>query len=131
VIRISAKNKLGKTTTISRNVLARLPKITPPPAAQPGAPATIDGVSVVVNIKGAATALVVQADGKEIFRGTMLDGTSQTFGGTSKVIITTNNAGATNLVITNSVVVKKEISPVGRDGETKRNLEFDKDTTIQ
>ncbi len=133
-IRITAKNRLGKTATITRSILAKVPKIetTPVATADASHPAgTIVGVQVVISIKGAATALIVEVDGKEEFRGTVVDGVVRTYKGTSTVKITTNNAGATSLKITNTIAADKLISPVGASGEIKRGLEFAKDTVIQ
>lgn len=126
VIRIVAKNRLGKTSAVTRNILAKTPK----PLVADAAPATIDGVRVDVTTKKAAVAITVSVDGKDVFEGTMLSGTTQTFSGNSSVIITTGNAGETALKVTNSIVVAKNLDPVGSEGEVKRNLEFDKDTVI-
>lgn len=129
IVKISARNKVGKTSNVSRNILAHLPKLDAATASVPTA--VFDGIALGVTIKGAAVGLVVTVDGKEAFHGTMLDGTAQTFRGASKITITTSNAGATNLLITNTAVAGKTISPVGKDGEVKRNLEFAKDTAFQ
>lgn len=123
-VRIRAKNKVGKETTLTRNILAHLPTLD---ATASVPTATFDGIAIGVTIKGSATGLVVSVDGKEVFRGTMLAGTAQTFKG-SKIAITTSNAGTTNLVITNQTVAGKQLSPLGKDGEIKRDLEFAKDT---
>jgi cytoskeletal protein RodZ len=127
-IEITARNKVNKTTTVTRNILAHVPRMEET-ATVPAA--TFDGVAVGVTIKGGATGLVVTVDGKEAFNGTMLEGTAKVFKGASRVKITTTNAGTTNLVITNAVVVNKALSPLGSDGEIKRNLEFAKDTNFQ
>ncbi|HSH31154.1 MAG TPA: RodZ domain-containing protein [Candidatus Saccharimonadales bacterium] len=126
-ITVVAKNKLGKTTTVTRSILAKPPKIAAAPASVPAAP--FDGVAVGVTIKESTTWLVVDVDGKET-RVTMLPGTSQSFKGTSRIKLTTGNAGATSLTITNSVVAGKKLEPLGQDGEIKRNLEFTKDTNF-
>lgn len=129
VVRISARNKVGKTTVVSRNILAHLP--TPGAVTATVPAASFDGIAMAVNIIGAATGLVVEVDGKEVFRGTMLSGTAQAFKGASKIKITTTNAGSTNLAITNAVVAGKALSPLGKDGESKKDLEFAKDTNFQ
>ncbi len=124
-ITITAKNKLGKTSMITRNILVRPGVATLVPTA------VFDGVAVGVSIRDSATALTVLADGKEVFKGTMLAGTNQVFKATGVISITTNNAGATHIVITNSAVVGRDLGAVGANGETKRNLEFAKDTKFQ
>ncbi len=124
-ITVSAKNKLGKTTSITRNILVRTSVTDLVPTA------AFDGVAVGVQIKDSATALTITADGKEVFRGTMLAGTSQLFKATAIITITTSNAGATHLVVTNAVVAAKDLGTIGSNGESKRNLEFAKDTNFQ
>jgi len=77
-----------------------------------------------------ATSLVVTVDGKEAWRGTVLAGWSRAFTGQQDVNITTGNAGATSLVVTNTVAASKKLSPLGREGEIRRNQDFAKDTVI-
>lgn len=129
-IQITAKNKLGKSTTVSRNILAHI--------AQASTDLTrlvpkdkFDGIALGVKIKDKATLIVVEVDGQEAFRGTMLAGTTQTFSGRSHIKVTTGNAGATALIITNKQVALKALDPVGKAGELKRDLDFAKDTVIQ
>lgn len=124
-IRVTAKNRLGKSTTVTRNILARVPK-TDPSSSLPGA--VFDGVAVSVQVKDATAAVTVLADGKEIFKGTMLPGTVQTFKATGKLTISTSNAGATLLKVTNSVVAGEDVGPTGPMGQSRNNLEFLKDT---
>jgi hypothetical protein len=85
---------------------------------------------VGITIKDSTVGLVVTVDGKQVFSGTMLPGTAQTFRGSASVKITTNNAGATHVVITNNQVVGKNLGALGGQGEVKRNLEFAKDTNF-
>jgi cytoskeletal protein RodZ len=126
-IKVMAKNKLGKSTTVTRSILAKIPR---PLTVSAAAAATIDGVRVDISIKKTATAVTVVVDGKEVFQGTMLAGTTQTFSGNDKVTITTTNAGQTAFKVTNANVAEKSIDPVGSDGEVRRNLEFAKNTVI-
>ncbi len=126
-IHIVAKNRLGKSSTVTRSILAKIPK---PIIAGDSQPATIQGVRVDVSIKKTATPITVSVDGQEVFNGTMLAGTAQTFSGNQSVVITTGNAGQTALTVTNSVVAAKKLDPVGAEGAVKRNLEFDASTVI-
>lgn len=129
-IRVTAKSKLGKATTITRNILARLPKVDgAATAVVPSAP--IDGVAVAVSVKE-TTSVVVLVDDKEAFRGTFVAGKSRVFGGAgiTKISLTTGNAGVTSVTVTNTVSVLKTISPLGAAGEIRRNQEFAKDTVI-
>jgi hypothetical protein len=126
-IRVTSKSKLGKTTTITRSVLATIPKVDQAAVVVPAAP--FDGIAVALSVSQ-TTSLVVLVDGKEVFRGTFVSGHSQLFTGKTDVNITTGNAGATSLTITNAVAANKHLSPLGRDGEIRRNQIFAKDTVI-
>ncbi|HEY2004405.1 MAG TPA: RodZ domain-containing protein [Candidatus Saccharimonadia bacterium] len=127
-IRVTSKSKLGKITMVTRNVLATLPKVDAVQAAVPDKP--FAGVAVAMSVKE-ATSVVVAVDGKEAFRETVLAGWSKTFTGQNDVNITTGNAGATSVVVTNSVAAGKKLSPLGSEGEIRRNQDFAKDTVIQ
>ena len=126
-IRVAARSKLGKTTTVTRHVLAKLPEVDPAQAVVP--PAVFDGIAVAVSVRE-TTSIVVVVDGAEAFRGTYVSGKSQVFTGKSDISVTTGNAGATSLDITNSVVVGKQLSPLGAEGEIRRNQDFSKTTVI-
>jgi cytoskeletal protein RodZ len=127
-IRIVARSKLGKSTVVTRNVLAKLPKIDAAQAVVPAAP--FDGVAVAVAVKE-TTSVVVVVDGKEAWHGTVLAGWSSVFTGKSIVSITTGNAGVTSVTVTNAVGANKKLSPLGRAGEIRRNQDFAKDTVFQ
>jgi len=127
-IRVSAKNRLGKTTTITRNILAHVPK-TDPASQLPSAP--FDGVAVSVRTEGSAATVTVTIDGKQAFRGTMLPGTAQTFKGSNKIVISTTNAAATNVTVTNTQTANKLLGPLGSQNQPKKDFEFDKETQFQ
>jgi hypothetical protein len=127
VIRITAKSKLGKVTTVTRNVLAKLPKIDPAKAAVPAA--VFDGVAVAVSVKE-TTSVVIVIDGGAPWRATVVAGWSQVFTGKKDVNVTTGNAGATSVTVTNTLAVSKKLSPLGKDGEIRRNQVFAKDTVF-
>jgi hypothetical protein len=127
-IRITAKNHLGKTTTVTRNILAHVPA----PEVTSAIPATtFDGVGVAIGVQSQPAFLTVKVDGKVVFKGTMLPGTNRTFKGTGGVTIDTSNAGATYLTVTNSVTAGKSLGAVGTLGEAKSDLEFAKDTVFE
>ena len=126
-IRVTSRSKLGKSTTLTRNVLATLPKVDAAAASVPLAP--FDGIAAAVSVKE-TTSLVVLVDGQEMFRGTYIAGKSQIFTGKTSISITTGNAGTTSVTVTNAVAASKVLSPLGRDGEIRRNQEFMKDTVI-
>lgn len=127
-IKFSAKNKVGKVTTITKSILAYPPKAEAQAASV--APAPVDGVELAIAVRQAATALVVEADGKEVFRGTMLVGTAQLFRAQTKLKLTVGNAGAVHLMVTNAKVAGKSFSPLGTNEEVKRELEITKDQDL-
>lgn len=129
-IEVRAKNKLGKVATVNKTVIAHLPQIaTATPTPAPGVP--LDGVELTVKVNGQAAWIIVETDGHEAFRQTMLPGTQQVFKAKNEIKLTTGNAGSTSLILTNSTVSNKEIGSLGRAGEVKAALVFKKDTRVQ
>jgi len=126
-IRVMSKSKLGKSTTVVRDVLAKLPLVDSKTGALPGN--TFNGVAVDIKVSD-TTSVVVVVDGVEQFRGTFVAGKSMVFTGQNDVNLTTGNAGVTSVTVTNTVAANKKISPLGRDGEIRRNQDFAKDTVI-
>ncbi len=127
-IQISAKNALGKTTTVTRNILAHVPN-TAPGSTLPTAP--FNGVAVSVQVQTKATTITVKIDGQQRFRGTMLPGTTQTFKGGHNVTIATTNGGTTNLTVTNSQVAGKSLGAIGDSGQPVADFEFTTNTQFQ
>ncbi len=127
-IAISARNKLGKTSTVSRNIVAQLPATSTTNLANQLPATPISGVQVLVKVSKQATWIVVQTDGQDAFRGTMLPGSQQLFKANDAIQITTGNAGATSVTISNATVARKDLGQLGRDGEAKLDLTFNKDT---
>jgi cytoskeletal protein RodZ len=125
-IHVTAKSKLGKTSTAGRTVLAKVVSATGSAVTVPTT--TIPGIAVAVKAKR-TLALVVSVDGKQT-KELLLGGTSQLFQGTSDVNLSTSDAGATSLTITNSVMAGKVISSLGSDGETRSNQDFTPTTVI-
>jgi cytoskeletal protein RodZ len=125
-IHVTAKSKLGKSNTVGRTVLARVPNSTSASVAVPTA--TIPGIAVAVKAKR-TLALAVSVDGK-VTKELLLGGTSQLFQGASDVNITTSDAGATSLTVTNSVAAGKVIPSLGADGETRTGQDFTPTTVI-
>lgn len=133
-IKLTATNRLGKSVTETYIITATLESTTPTPTPaptptlSPSPTAETGTVQAVVNMTDAATWLVVEADGKEIFRGTMLAGTSQTFAAADVLTLATGNAGVTRVVLTNAVVQNKDLGLLGAPGEVKRGIELRRDT---
>jgi cytoskeletal protein RodZ len=126
-IRVSARSKLGKQSSLSRAVLANLPA----PVVTTGISvpqAVFNGVAVAVTAHR-NLALSVSVDG-QVFKQILLKGTSKLFQGTADISLTTSDAGATSLSITNSVMVAKQIASLGGDGETRTGQDFTATTTL-
>lgn len=131
-IKLTAKNRLGKSVTANYVITAKLsadtPVAAPPQSATTPAPtpatSLFDGVQVSVALGDTATWLIIEADGKEIFRGTMVAGSTQLFSAADRLKISTGNAGKTRLMMTNTVVLNQDSGVLGADGETKRDLEL-------
>jgi cytoskeletal protein RodZ len=127
-INVSAKNALGKTTTVTRNILAHVPQ-TNPNSILPTT--TFNGVAVSVQVQSQAANVTVAIDGTTQFKGTMLPGTIQTFKGNHSVTIATSNGGATSVTVTNSVVAGKSLGALGPNGQAVSDFEFEAATQFQ
>lgn len=119
-IRISSRSKLGKTTTVTRNVVANLPS-TETAVSVPTA--TFAGVAIAVKAQGAATSIIVTVDGKQQFDGILVDGKSMLFSG-QDIKLTTGNAGVTQVTVTNSLVAGHIIAALGTDGQIITSQDF-------
>jgi cytoskeleton protein RodZ len=127
-LNVSATNPLGKTTTVTRNILAHVPTINSSNTL-PTAP--FNGVAVSVQVQGVAATLTVRIDGKPAFQGTMLPGTTQTFKGTNTVVVSTSNAGATHLTVTNATTANQNLGSLGTTNQPKNDFEFTANTQFQ
>ncbi len=126
VIKVVAKNKLGKSTTVKRNILAHLPQVGNTGPLVPAAP--FDGVAVGVSVKDSASTITATVDDGKPSIITMLPGTARAFTGKSKVKIETSNAAVTSVIVTNSTIAGKDLGVVGKGGDFK--LEIAKDTSF-
>lgn len=125
-IKVTAKNRLGKTASVSKTVNASLVKSTA--VATQVSQTPLDGVEMLLKISNQATWVIVKADGQDVFRGTMLPGTKQLFKAKTSIQLTTGNAGNTQVILTNATVANKDLGTIGKQGEAKNDLEFGKDT---
>ncbi len=128
-ITVTAKNQLGKSTSVTKIVTASLPNAVSATTQVSSAP--VDGVEMLVKISNQATWIIVVADGQDVFRGTMLPGAIQLFKAKTSIKLTTGNAGNTQVFVTNSVVANKDLGTLGKPGEAKNDLEFGKDTQFK
>lgn len=127
-ITVTAKNRLGKSTSATKTVIAEISK---KPTTTQVSPNPIDGVEMLIKVENQATWIVVTADGQDVFRGIMLPATSQIFKAKSSIKFTTSNAGNTQIFISNATVGNKDLGILGRSGESKNDLEFSKDTQFK
>lgn len=135
-IKLTAKNRLGKSVTANYVITARIQpdatvQVPPQGAASPAptpATALFDGVQASVTLGDTATWLIIEADGKEIFRGTMVAGSTQLFSAADTLKVATGNAGKTRVSLTNTVVLNQDSGWLGADGEVKRDLELSRTT---
>lgn len=107
---ITAKNKFGQETVIARSLVLPLPK-------EIAGAAT--GVMVEVAIGDEDARVVVEADDAEVFSGTMLPGSRQSFSARDRIRLSTTNAGAVRVTLNG-----KDLGVLGKKGESLNNIEF-------
>lgn len=109
IIEVKETNKFGKMSVITR-------KITAQGLTQP---ATVGAVNLTVNIGPNSAWLYLEADGVVVERGTMLAGSTKIVTAENEIILTSANAGSTEVVYNG-----KNLGQLGREGEVIRNVEF-------
>src|SRR5581483_7014637 len=107
------KNKFNKVSTVTRKIVAQIPK-EQPPTATPALP-----VNITIVIGPNPAWVLIEADGITVQRGTMLAGSSKTVSAKDNVVLTSDNAGSTQLIYN-----EKDLGKMGREGEVIRNVEF-------
>lgn len=116
VIEVRAKNKLGKTTVVTRHVVVKNAGL--PTTAQEG------GLVLTASIQREATWVQVVADDQTIFTGTMLAGSSRTFQAERSLVVSAGRA--------NKVLISFNGTNLGSLGSTDtiiRDVRFDRSTT--
>lgn len=126
IIKFSAKNKLGKETIIERRVLAEfeIAKGEETKEKTEAKAKTTEKLKLTLEIGPNSAWLHIEADGKVVYEGVMLAGTSQSFEALEKIVLTTGNAGSTSIIFND-----QNFGKLGNSGEVKRGLTFDKNTT--
>jgi cytoskeletal protein RodZ len=119
-IKVKARNKLGRYTEQSRIVVANIPNI----ATTTSQPA---GIELKVTIGPKSASIQVEIDGRKLTEKPVivLAGVTQTYKGTEKIIVTTNNAGSVRAVYNG-----QDVGSFGKDSETVKR-EFTKGMTIK
>jgi cytoskeletal protein RodZ len=115
-LRVTARNKNGRERTVTRSVVVQVAGATP----APGASATpVPGFLFIVRIGPNSAYVTVNVDGKNAFQGLLTANTSQTFTANDRVLLTTSNAGSTQVFING-----KDLGAVGSEGQTRRGKEY-------
>ncbi len=110
VVEVTAKNKFNKISTITRTINAQIPQVTP---------AANNPVNVVINVGPNPAWVSIESDGIVVSRGTMLAGSSKTFSAKEDIVVTSANAGSTQVIYNG-----QDLGKLGREGEVIRNVEF-------
>ncbi len=125
-IHVVAKSKLSKSTQLTRNVLAHLPQL----ANNSVLPAaSFAGVAIRITAKR-ATAITTQIDDGDAVELLVPAGWSKVLTGHNVILLTCSDAGAIDVVITNSTVAGKDLGPLGTDGQVRRNQPFGSTTNF-
>lgn len=117
LIKVTTKNKLGKTAQTSRTVLAKLK-----PVVQETAP-KIEGLEMRLDIGPGTSALYIVVDGKAISEknAVMLPGSSQIIKGKEKIVVTASDGGNVRVFLNG-----KDLGLLGKAGEKVKDKEFNK-----
>ncbi len=110
VIEITEKNKFNKVSKITRQITSQSPQ-EKPVAAQ--------AVNLTVNIGPNSAWVYLEADGVVVQKGTMLPGSEKTISAQKEIILTSADAGSTQVIYNG-----KDLGKLGRAGEVIRNVQF-------
>ncbi len=124
-IKILARNpKNGRTTEKTTNIIAEIPEVAvPQPAPEENA---FQGIKVTLKIGPGTAWISIKKDGQKDFEGVMLPGTSKDFEAGESIILTTGNAGSTEVIFNG-----KSLGKLGRESEVKNSVVFDKNTKVE
>lgn len=112
-IQITAKNKFDKVSSVTRKIVAQIPK------EEPANPQLNLPVNLTVQIGPNPAWVSIEADGVTLQRGTMLAGSTKNFSAKQSIVITSANAGSTDVIYNG-----KDLGKLGRETEVIRNVEF-------
>ncbi len=111
VIEVVAHNKFNKESRIARRINAEISSDQQQPEAE--------AVNITLNIGPTSAWIYMEADGVVVQRGTMLPGSTKTVSAKDEVLLTSANAGSTQVIYNG-----KDLGKLGREGEVIRNVEF-------
>ncbi|MBX4205174.1 MAG: DUF4115 domain-containing protein [Candidatus Doudnabacteria bacterium] len=116
-IEIKARNKFNKVSTLTRKVNAEITKATPATASLP--------INLTIQIGPNPAWVSIEADGVTVQRGTMLSNSSKTFSAKENLVLTSANAGSTQVIYNG-----KDLGKLGRESEVIRNVEFSSQQSV-
>lgn len=114
-IQVSAKNKTGRSRTMSRTIVlagafaSPTPGPTPPPS----------GFLFQVKIGPSSAYVTVNVDDKIAFQGLLVANSQQTFSANARVLLTTSNGGSTHVFING-----QDRGFAGVEGQYRRGIEY-------
>ena len=110
VIEVVARNKFNKESRLVRTISSEAVERTPV-EQQP--------VTIQVDVGPESAWIYVEADGLTMQRGTMLPNSSKIFTAKNEILLTTSDAGSTNVIYNGN-----DLGKLGQAGEVIRNIEF-------
>lgn len=110
VVEISERNKFGKVSKIVRKITSENTVATQIPQS---------AVNLVINIGPGSAWVSMEADGVVVQKGTMLAGSTKTVSAKNEIILTSADAGSTEVTYNG-----KNLGKLGRAGEVIRNVQF-------
>jgi cytoskeletal protein RodZ len=121
-VRIVAKNKLGKETKLTRNILSKQTISDQLPTA------TFDGVAVLLSA-GDSSAVTIVADGNTVYEGNIARGSARLISAKNTITVMTSNAASLSAQLTNSAVAGYDFGVFGTN-QADRTIEFTKTTQV-
>ncbi len=110
VIEIVVHNKFNKESKITRRISAEVAEVQAPQQ---------QAVNITLTIGPTSAWIYMEADGAVVQRGTMLPGSTKTISAKEHILLTSANAGSTQVIYNG-----KDLGKLGREGEVIRNVEF-------
>ncbi len=110
IIEVSEKNKFNKVSKVTRTITSNN---TAAVVAEPTA------INLTINVGPESAWVYLEADGVVIQRGTMLAGSSKIVSAKDQIVLTSANAGSTQVIYNG-----QDLGKLGRIGEVVRNVEF-------
>lgn len=110
IIEVTEKNKFNKVSKITRQVTSQ---------QQQTAAVPQEALNLTIETGPSSAWVFLEADGIVVQRGTMLAGSTKTVSAKNEIILTSANAGSTQVIYNG-----KDLGKLGREGEVIRNVQF-------